>query len=66
MSKLNRERKVLEKRMEKKARKELRKQGALEPAAPETQEWDIPEDPDGNGEPVADADAEVASAGRTS
>ncbi len=56
MSKLNRERKVLEKRMEKKARKELRKQGALEPEAPEAQEeWEMPDDPDGNGEPVASA-----------
>jgi hypothetical protein len=46
MSKLNRERKVLEKRMEKQARKELRKLAAAEPPA------ETPEGP----QPPASAD----------
>jgi hypothetical protein len=46
MSKLNRERKVLEKRMEKQARKELRKLAAAEPPA------ETPEEP----QPPASAD----------
>ena len=46
MSKLNRERKVLEKRMEKQARKELRKLAAAEPPA------QTPEEP----QPPASAD----------
>lgn len=42
MSKLNRERKVLEKRMEKKARKELRKRAAAEPPAEAPEESPLP------------------------
>jgi hypothetical protein len=47
MSKLNRERKVLEKRMEKQARKELRKLAAAEPPA---------ETPEGPQPPASAAD----------
>ena len=47
MSKLNRERKVLEKRMEKKARKDLRKQAAAEPPVEATEETQLPASADG-------------------
>jgi hypothetical protein len=46
MAKLNRERKVLEKRQEKQARKDLRKQAAAEPAVAYADSDLVPEESD--------------------